>query len=790
MKAPELMMPAGSYDTLKASIVNGADAVYFGSGKFNARLNSKNFATHEELKQAIDFPHFFGKKAYLAINTLVKDNEMVEALSLAKEAYELGVDAIIVQDLGFMFAVKTLLPNLELHASTQCTCHSVKGAELLADLGVKRIVLARELSLKEVNAIKIAMDKRDVEIETFVHGALCFSYSGQCLFSSFAFNKSGNRGQCLQPCRMIYSLEEEKTKQKKKGYLLSMKDQEMVGKMSPLVEAGIDSLKIEGRLKGVGYCAAVAKAYRLAIDAAIGKGKGPSAEDIKLMKIAFLRDHNAGYMFEEPDMVSTDGPARKGILAAEVISFRDKMPLVKLEEDLSAGEKLSGIKDDDVWEFLVIKMMKGQKDIFHAYKGEIVSLYLTARPFLDLHQKLYFTSSKRLDNFAYSSIKGAKRKKYSVNVSAIEGQELSAEVTIEGKKISVLSGFKAEQSKTASTSEGMLKEKLFKESEFLEPEEFACVIKGNPFLPLSILKKFKNTILSTAEDSFFEKYRRDAGKDFEERKNRLINHVLLPPSPTSSNEINFAFFTDKDPAKLLVRDFTKKPVTSIVLYESMGVKGVEEATKNFPTKKILIKSSNIQHDLELEKFDQHFVSKQIPVVVSNLGALKLAILSKSEFWVDRELNIFNSFSIKLMEKLGAKKIIPSVELSLEELKKLSLRELLIPLIYFYPLLMTSRAYVKNNPFNKGLHELEDRKGFKYHTTIDEHGLLRVYNPVPVDMAFEMEKFSDFLMLGVDVCSSNEAESITTIEFASNKLGGKGASKSSKFTRGHFDKPIE
>ena len=219
MKKIELLVPVGNFDCLKAAVQNGADAVYLGASVFSARSSATNFSL-SELEKAIDYAHLRNVQVHLALNTLIKNDEFEDAAFLAKSAYEFGIDAIIVQDLGLACYLIKNFPNLPVHASTQMTCHNLVGAKYLEKLGFKRIVLSRELSLSEIDYIKSNVS---CEIEVFGHGALCISYSGQCLYSSLIGGRSGNRGKCAQGCRLPYELLENDTTIDK-GYLLSTKD--------------------------------------------------------------------------------------------------------------------------------------------------------------------------------------------------------------------------------------------------------------------------------------------------------------------------------------------------------------------------------------------------------------------------------------------------------------------------------------------------------------------------------------------------------------------------------------
>lgn len=260
----ELLAPAGSFEILKAVIAAGADAVYVGGSQFGARAYANNF-TEEELLEAIDYVHLRGKKLFLTVNTLFKNSEINDALyEYLLPYYKKGLDAVIVQDFGVIDYIKTYFPDLPIHTSTQMTVTGVEGAKFMKNLGVERVVLARELSISEMKRIK---EEADVELEAFVHGALCYSFSGQCLFSSMLGGRSGNRGRCAQPCRLPYAvLDENKKEYKKESYVLSLKDLCGIEYLQQLREVGVYSLKIEGRMKQASYAAGVVSFYRKYID--------------------------------------------------------------------------------------------------------------------------------------------------------------------------------------------------------------------------------------------------------------------------------------------------------------------------------------------------------------------------------------------------------------------------------------------------------------------------------------------------------------------------------------------
>ncbi len=272
---PELLCPAGSRAALEAAIEGGADAIYFGGSLFNARINAENF-TDEDMRASIATAHAYGVKCYLTLNTLVYDRELALCLKAAKNAYLAGIDALIVSDLGVASAIHEYIPELPLHASTQASGHSVAAAGELKRLGFSRMVMAREASIYDIREF---CAKSDMELEVFTHGALCVCHSGQCLFSSLVGGRSGNRGKCAQPCRLPFSVSG------KESYPLSLKDLCLAPHIPELIEAGVSSLKIEGRMKSPEYVLAVTRVYRRLLD----EHRAATPDEIKYLEGVFSR---------------------------------------------------------------------------------------------------------------------------------------------------------------------------------------------------------------------------------------------------------------------------------------------------------------------------------------------------------------------------------------------------------------------------------------------------------------------------------------------------------------------
>lgn len=322
MKKPELLAPAGNYECFKTAIDCGADAVYLGVGNLNARAYANNFS-FEEVFKAFDYAHLYDKKVYVTMNTLLLDREMQTVLEQIGQLYEHGVDALIIQDLGLFRLVRQNWPDLPIHASTQMSIHNWQGAELVREMGASRIVLARELSLEDIQDIR---KKSSVELEVFVHGAMCVSVSGQCLHSSLLGGRSGNRGQCAQPCRLPYQMDEQQS------YLLSMKDLCLLDQIAALSDLGVESLKIEGRMKGKNYVAAVTSAYRRAID---GELHNFQEEKQSLQQVFNRGSFSQGYLLSKESLVDEEYNGHRGVCVGRI-----EKQGAKLDYDLKQGDEI------------------------------------------------------------------------------------------------------------------------------------------------------------------------------------------------------------------------------------------------------------------------------------------------------------------------------------------------------------------------------------------------------------------------------------------------------------------
>jgi collagenase-like PrtC family protease len=366
---PELLAPASNQATLKAAVENGADAVYLGVQEFNARRRADNFEV-KDLKDIVKYTHKNGVKTFVVLNILIKNAELNRFLDTVHKIYSAGVDAVIVQSIPIANFIKENFPEMEVHLSTQAT---VTNSEFKDILNVDRVVMPREQSLDQ---IKKFMKNTEIPVEVFVHGALCFAYSGQCLFSSFVSgNRSANRGMCSQPCRMIYN----------KKYPLSMKDLCVVDRIPELIEAKITSFKIEGRLRSASYVAAATRLYRKAIDSYYEGNFKVDLELFEDLKLAFNRDFTEGYMFESTDLRSKDNSSNQGIYMGVVLPNQK----IRLETKISVGDGVAIWRDDASNGGVITTIERLGKKVTKANKGDKVILNLK----LERRDKLYKTSS-------------------------------------------------------------------------------------------------------------------------------------------------------------------------------------------------------------------------------------------------------------------------------------------------------------------------------------------------------------------------------------------------------------
>ena len=491
----ELLAPAGSREALVAAVENGANAIYLAGNAFGARAYASNF-DREALREAIHFAHLRKVAIHVTVNTIVADEEMGPLRDYLRFLYEAGADAVLVQDLGVARVAHETVPDLPLHASTQMSVSSLEGVRALAELGFTRVVLARELSLKEIRHI---CAHAPVEIETFMHGALCVCYSGQCLMSSMIGGRSGNRGRCAQPCRLPYTLVDEKGQDvlgdKAGSYLLSPRDLSTIDVIPDLIEAGVSSLKIEGRMKRPEYVATVVRTYREAIDTYYaGKGYAVTQEERDDLAQIFNRDFTTAYLEGRPGkaMMSDRRPNNRGLLIGRVTAYDwdARIVTVKLSGRLGLGDQV------DFWVKVggrvtaTISSLRDAKgrEVEEGQAGDTVSFAIPSA--VRDHDRVFKVYDARLMERAketYASGAPVRRIPVAIAVRAAVGEPLTVTLCdAEGHRGEGRTDFIGESARKRPLSEEIIHKQVSRlGTSVYEMKSLHCDIAGEVMVPMS-----------------------------------------------------------------------------------------------------------------------------------------------------------------------------------------------------------------------------------------------------------------------------------------------------------------
>ena len=534
-KKPELLSPAGDMECFFAAVENGADAVYFGLKDFSARASADNFAI-DDASKAIAYARKRSVKVYIAINTLIKTHELESVVDYLIALDELQPDALIIQDMGLLYLIQSQFPHFQLHASTQMTIHNLAGVKRLEEMGFKRVVLSRELSIDEIKNIS---RNTSMEVEVFVHGALCYSYSGLCFFSSMMGGRSGNRGRCAQPCRMYY-----KSQADEGGYLFSMKDLRTLSHIKDLMATGIHSFKIEGRMKSPEYVAVVTHTYRQAID---GKLKDEEAA-IHLMNAVFSREAACSYLIKEKgqrnsktadigavkpsDMINPSYPANIGSYAGEVKKSGKGYVTIRADAEIGVRDLLQVFENSSEEPALLhVKNIKiDGKRVFDIKAGDI-AIVDTERQYR-LGARLYLLSSQKVkEMFAPKVPKKLEASKIPIDVAIkIRPDSIGIKGTAKHFSFSRDYPVKLEKGIHRTTDAENIKECFARLGE--TPFELAGIhgeISGELFVPLSVLNEIRRDYFQI----FCEEWRKDRKRRCENIK-KWIQEKFIEYSSSDS----------------------------------------------------------------------------------------------------------------------------------------------------------------------------------------------------------------------------------------------------------------
>ena len=733
----ELLSPVGDFDCLKAAVQNGANAVYFGSNLFSARAFAKNF-DELELEQAINYAKLRGVKTHLTLNTLIKDEEFEDAINVAKKAYEFGIDAIIIQDLGLArFLIKNF-PKLEVHASTQMTTSNLEGVKKLQDLGFKRVVLSRECSLSEIEHI---CNNSKIDIEVFTHGALCISYSGQCLFSSMVGGRSGNRGQCAQPCRLPYSLFSN-DKEIDKGYLLSPRDLCSLQNLPDLISAGVKSLKIEGRMKSSTYVATVTRIYRKYIDLAykylnkeISKYEIDKKDIQELMQVFNRGGFSSGHLLDKPNkkLIYPQKPNNMGITLGKTLKFNPNKGLitVKLENKISIGDGISF--ENESTKYTISELMNNKSNIKTAEAGSIVT-FGRMKGNIKVGDTIYKIVDKNLFSTVQNSLNDETIKiKLNCNLEIKANQKISVSIKCIDYNIedSFIFDYVPDIAKNAPiTTEKILNQ--FNKTLYtcFEFNPIKIDLDDNLFIPTSIINEIRRQAINRIEEKILNSFKRKLDLKFE--NNFTNNNSTIQEKALLLNKLNINYDYSKlkhfDKIYIPLKNFAEKKYTDIL-------KILEKKSNLYIYMPVVVKDRYLNTIESLVKNAlKNFDIKG--AVVSEISSIHL--FKNMDIIANYNFNIFNSYSAFELEKIGVSNITLSPELTSDELSKIKYdnKEVIvygkIPLMTMSYCLLgkSNKCYTecKHLCLKDNDYYLKDRYNFKFRVIPDNiQTLTTIYN---------------------------------------------------------------
>lgn len=685
MNIPELLAPVGSREALTAAVQNGADAVYLGGTMFSARQYANNF-DRAQMQEVIEYAHVRGVKVYVTVNILLADHEFPEAVDYLKFLYETGVDAIIVQDLGIARVARELLPDLVLHASTQMTVHNSAGVKLLRDNGFDRVVLARELSLQEIGEIH---RKTGIELEVFVHGALCVCYSGQCLMSSMIGGRSGNRGRCAQPCRMEYTLVDEKGNPLAEparigSHLLSPMDLNMIQHIPELAQAGICSLKIEGRMKRPEYVATVTRIYRDALDRYRQSPEDYRVDekDIKDLVQIFNRGFTTGYFFGKQgrNMMSFKRPNNRGLRLGRVsrVDRSNGTVEVLLEDNLHTGDGVEfWVTEGGRRGVVVNRIILNGGQVESAAAGQKV--WIPAEGKIKPGDRVFKTHDALLMASAgqsYTSPRELKKIPLGFKVRAGIGEPLKITITDdEGREYSAESSFIGQEARNKPLTLETLQKQLDRlgNTPFLLAD-LDAYIADNVMFPASEINETRRAAVEglAALRAAAQKPVAALPADFSGRVEKVLE--MSGHRETTVEKLQLTVKTDKiDILKAAVQNGA-----DVIYFGSSHLRKSHEVQQELSKAlslcqenrvRLVIATPRIARDGEMpyiEPLLEFARDNQTGVLAANLGLLLVAAeMNLPEIYADFTLNIFNSQTLLwLREKFGISQATVSPELTL------------------------------------------------------------------------------------------------------------------------------
>jgi len=686
----ELLAPVGSRESLVAAVESGANAVYLAGKMFGARASAPNFSD-EELTDAVRFAHLRSVRVYVTVNTLIDNSEIPALTHYLRFLYSIGVDAIIVQDVGVFKIAKEVIPSMSLHASTQMTIHNLEGVKLLTELGFERVVVSRELSLEDLEYI---CSNANTEIEAFVHGALCISYSGQCLMSSMIGGRSGNRGRCAQPCRLPYTLMDkhgnEALLEGDAGeYLLSPRDLNTLEMIPELIRAGVTSFKIEGRMKRPEYVAVAVDTYRRAIDACLAKEEDYVVAEKEQKDLAqiFNRDFTTAYLQKNQgrNMMSDRRPNNRGVRIGRVseYQYQERMATIKLDEPLYNNDIVEfWVKVGGRVSATITEMWVNGEVVAVAPAGAEVSIKVQPVRVNDRVFKVYDAGLMERARAFFAEPNAIRRVKVDVTVAVSEGQPLRITMTDDqGFSGSAETEFLAQKAiKRPLTEETIAKQVDRLGSTIFSLHHFECNIDGEVMVPVSEMNDARRRAVEALEAARLKPYERTSlakntakswsqGKEISHSVVRKESVPLLSVNVDTLEKVKSCMANGADLIMFGGESFHHQVITSDDYRQAVNM--VHEQGK-----KIILNTPRIVKKWQMKGLEKElglFEELQPDgVSVSNLGVLSMGKeLLSVPLHGDYSLNIYNDQSLQFFAEQGCKSATISPELNFSQIGELS-----------------------------------------------------------------------------------------------------------------------
>ena len=771
----ELLAPAGSYEALIAAVQNGADAIYLGGSQFSARASATNF-TNEEIKAAVIYAHLRKVKIYVTINTLYHELEFEKLYEYISFLYTVHVDAIIVQDVGVLYLVKKYFPAIEVHMSTQASIFQLAGVTYFEELGIKRVVLARENTIDEIKHI---CQNTNTDIEVFVHGALCVSYSGQCLMSSFIGKRSGNKGSCAQPCRLSYTLtKDQKPLPSNGGFLLSPKDLCTLENIGELIDAGVKSFKIEGRMKRPEYVATIVKSYREAIDAHVSNKQISKKQHLDDIKQMFNRGFTKGPLFRDPQYIAKEYPGNRGIEIGKVIRYhpRSKKVSIRLLGPLKQEDRIT-FKSTDTTRTITKLFCEG-KLINHATKGEIIEIEMNVPLSIgDIVYKIIDSTllQKAKDSYAKERITIPIHMRFDGNIDAHCKLCVSDGI----HEASVQSDAVVEKATQSPLTQERIQQQLEKLGNTIYiAEEVIVNFDKSGTIPIKEINALRRKAILLLEQKRLHKETPDIPPftPLSVTKKRKPDGIAIKVTTIDQLKVALTF-----PATHIFYPINNTLEEAYHIATNASKRIIPYTGFMFPESKI---KAFINSDV-YQNFDT--------VLVGNYGALQ--ILQKDKKCIlDTSMNVYNSYASNFFTNND---FICSLEMSRKQLRNLQTENTVFYTVYGYIESMVSKhcpiseqRYNKKiigcNACKKGNFALVDRKNESFPIHMDADCYLHVYHNKPLYIDNIEHLAANYLVISFTIESVATAKTVLKDYFDNIIHGVKSQNKTNGgFTTGYY-----